>query len=98
MPNSEALRRVLPRGLVKVTLTTILGVYIATWIFTSPQLSGLLPSILGLLLIPSAILSVLDVFGRSGREWGPPWVKRLTGIAVWALLVGVVSGLIVLAH
>jgi hypothetical protein len=57
-----------------------------------------MPWIIGLLLIPSAVLSVLDVFGRSGAEWGPPWVKRIAGIAVWGLLVALLSGIIVLAH
>lgn len=97
LPTSTVVGRVLPKGLVKVTLMTVAGVLIAGWIFGSPTLASLTPWILGLLLLPSAILGVFEVFGRASGESTPSWVPRLAGVAVWALLAGVLSGVIVLA-
>ena len=98
LPNSPTMRRFLPRGLVKVTLATVAGILIAGWIFGSPDLAAMTPWILGLLMLPSAILSVLDTFARSGGDWNNVWPKRLAGVGVWFLCVGLLSGAIVLAH
>jgi hypothetical protein len=97
LPTFAAFGRVLPRGLLKVTLMTVAGVILASLIFGSQELTALTPWILGLLLLPSALLGVFEVFGQ--RRVAPesaPWIKRLTGVAIWGLLVGVLSGLIVL--
>lgn len=49
-------------------------------------------------LIPSALWSIVDVFGRSGGEWRNIWPKRVLGIAVWCLCAGLLTGVIVLGH
>jgi hypothetical protein len=96
MPNFPGLHRWTPRGLVKLTLVTIAGIYLATWIFSSSSTAAMLPAALGILLIPTAFLSIVDTFARSGGEWGGVWTKRLAGIALWVLCAGVITGFIVL--
>jgi hypothetical protein len=99
IPNLPTVRRWTPRGLVKICFTTISGVYLATWIFGSSLTSPYLPAAMGLLLVPTAILSIIDTFARSGGEWEVGvWPKRLAGIGVWVLCAGVLTGVVVLAH
>jgi hypothetical protein len=98
IPNFTWLHRWTPRGLVKLTVVTVAGIYLATWIFSSPGTASLLPAAMGILLIPTALLSIVDTFARSGGEWGGVWPKRLAGIALWALCAGVITGLIVIGH
>jgi len=98
IPNYAWLHRWTPRGLVKLTLVTVAGIYLATWIFSSENTASLLPAAMGILLLPTALLSIVDTFARSGGEWGSVWTKRLAGIALWALCAGVITGFIVLGH
>ena len=98
IPNFPVLHRWTPRGLVKLTIVTVVGIYIAAWIFSSPSTTSLLPAAMGLLLIPTALISIVDTFGRSGGDWGGVWTKRLMGAALWALCAGVITGLIVLRN
>jgi len=99
IPNLPALRRWTPRGLVKICVTTIVSVYLAKWIFSSSMTTALLPAVMGLLLVPTAVLSIVDTFARSGGDWEMgEWSKRLAGVAVWVLCGGVITGFIVLVH
>jgi hypothetical protein len=98
LPNLPTLHRWTPRGLVKLTIVTIAGVFLATWIFKSESTAAMLPAIMGVLMLPTAFLSIVDTFARSGGVWGGVWVKRVAGIALWALCAGVITGVIVLAH
>ena len=76
-----------------------MNVYLATWIFSSSMTSAYLPAAMGLLMVPTAILSIIDTFARSGGEWEiGVWPKRLAGIGVWVLCAGVLTGIVVLAH
>jgi hypothetical protein len=83
------------RGVFALVVT---GLLVAGWIFASEERSALLPGILVLLLVPSALWSIVDVFGRSGGEWRNIWPKRVLGIAVWCLCAGLLTGVIVLGH
>lgn len=99
LPNMPNLRRWTPRGLVKLFVMTIVGVYLATWIFKSPLTTPWLPAAMGLLMVPSAIVSIIDTFARSGGDWEiGVWPKRLSGMVIWVLCAGIIMGLIVLVH
>ncbi len=96
MPNSLTVHRWTPRGVLKLTISTIIGLVLVGWIFASEGRSALLPGILALLLLPSAVWSIVDVFGRAGGNWHNVWPKRVLGIAVWFICAGLLTGVIVL--
>ena len=96
IPNSLAVHRWTPRGVLKLTISTIIGLLLVGWIFASEGRSALLPGILALLLLPSAVWSIVDVFGRAGGNWHNVWPKRVLGIAVWCICAGLLTGVIVL--
>ena len=98
IPNTANVHQWTPRGVLKLTIITVTGLLVAGWIFASEERSALLPGILVLLLVPSALWSIVDVFGRSGGEWRNIWPKRVLGIAVWCLCAGLLTGVIVLGH
>jgi len=96
LPNSLTVHRWTPRGVLKVTISTVIGLLLVGWIFGSEGRTALLPGILALLLLPSAVWSIVDVFGRAGGEWHNVWPKRVFGIAVWCICAGLLTGVIVL--
>ena len=96
LPNSFTVHRWTPRGVLKVTISTVIGLLLVGWIFGSEGRTTLLPGILALLLLPSAVWSIVDVFGRAGGEWHNVWPKRVVGIAVWCICAGLLTGVIVL--
>ena len=96
IPNSLAVHRWTPRGVLKLTISTIIGLLLVGWIFASEDRSALLPGILALLLLPSAVWSIVDVFGRAGGNWHNVWPKRVLGIAVWFVCAGLLTAVIVL--
>jgi hypothetical protein len=98
IPNTANVHQWTPRGVLKLTIVTVIGLLVAGWIFASEERSALLPGILALLLVPSALWSIVDVFGRSGGEWRNIWPKRVLGIAVWCLCAGLLTGVVVLGH
>jgi hypothetical protein len=98
VPNASPVHRWTPRGVLKLTIITVIGLLAAGWIFGSEERSTLLPGILALLLVPSALWSIVDVFGRDGGEWRNIWPKRVLGIAVWCLCAGLLTGMVVLGH
>ena len=98
IPNASNVHRWTPRGVLKLTIATAIGLLVAGWIFASEGRSALLPGILALLLLPTALWSIVDVFGRAGGEWHNVWPKRALGIAVWCMCAGLLTGVIVLGH
>ena len=94
LPTVPGMNRWLPSGITKILFTTLTGVLLAAYLFTAPAVEGLLPGLLVLLLIPSAIITSLHVLAPNGVGWSNVWPKRLLGVPVYILVVGVTTGAI----
>jgi hypothetical protein len=96
LPNSEALHRYMPRGILKITFM----MFVARWwgqLLTSNigDTEKLLTFSFAFLGLPGFVTTVMGWFGRSSsREWEQNWFTRLGGLAL--LIVGflIVRGLI----
>ena len=98
LPTIPGMHRWLPSGITKILVTTVTGVLLVAYIFTSPVVEGLLPGLLVILLIPSAIITGLHVLAPSGRGWTNVWPKRILGVPVYVLAVGLTTGAIVIVQ
>jgi hypothetical protein len=95
-PNSPALHRALPRGLVRLVLMLFIGTAIgALLIRTMNERSDtFVADSFVLLSLPGFLLSLLGFFGREGDEPPLGWGKRLAGIALLVVGILLVLGLV----
>ena len=98
LPTIPGMHRWLPSGITKILVTTVTGVLLVAYIFTSPVVEGLLPGLLVILLIPSAVITGLHVLAPSGSGWTNVWPKRILGVPVYVLAVGLTTGAIVIVQ
>ena len=98
IPTVPAIHRWLPKGITELTITTVIGVLIAAYLFKASALEGMLPGLLVLLMMPSALLAIMHAFADHRTAWRNVWPKRLLGVPVYILMVGLTTGAIVLAH
>jgi hypothetical protein len=98
LPSVPGMRRWIPTGITKILFTTVSGVLLAGYLFAAPGAQGLLPGVLVLLLIPSAVITALQLFARNGAGWSNVWPKRVLGVPVYVLVVAVTSGAVVLVQ
>jgi hypothetical protein len=98
LPRLGWMHRWLPSGITRIVLTTVVGVLLTAYLFTSPSVESLLPGLLVLLVVPAAILSSLHLVAKGGKGWSNVWPKRLLGVPMYILMVGLTTGAIVLVH
>lgn len=98
LPNIPWLYKFLPRGLFKLSVMLVVGTFVAAWVFKSENLAVYLPGLLVVLLVPSLIYQVLELFARSGPDWKFVWEKRLCGVVIWVFMLGMMFGFITLVH
>jgi len=98
IPTVPGIHRWLPKGITELTFTTVIGVLIAAYLFKASAVEAMLPGVLVLLMIPSALLAIMHAFADHRSAWNNVWPKRLLGVPVYILMVGLTTGAIVLAH
>jgi hypothetical protein len=98
IPTVPGFHRWLPKGITELTLTTIIGGLIALYLFKASIVEGLLPGLLVLLMIPSALLAIMHAFADHRPAWKNVWPKRLLGVPVYILMVSLTTGVIALGH
>jgi hypothetical protein len=82
-PNSEALHRWFPRGIVKTVVMLVIGTALGALVLRAVQHSAQAAlNALVLLAAASLALSLLSVFGRDGREPDEGWGRWLAGAGV----------------
>jgi hypothetical protein len=93
-PNSPALFRARPRGLVRLVLMLSTASAIA-WLLLSTMdehSETFLPDSFVVLALPGFVLSLLSLFGRSGEERRLGWGRRIAGVAILAAGILLVLG------
>jgi len=98
LPRLGWMHRWLPSGITRIVVTTVIGVLITAYLFTSPGVEGLLPGLLVVLIVPAALLSSLHLIAKGGKGWSNVWLKRILGVPIYIFMVGLTTGAIVLVH
>jgi len=96
LPNSVALHKWYPRGVLRFLVFLIIGAYFSTYFLGQDPTPDDIKNTFPLLLIPAFIGSLIELFGRDGGKWEFEWQKRALGFLTWCSAVGVVTGMIVL--
>ena len=91
LPNSVALNKWLPRGLLRFFLLMLLGAYLAAVLIGGGSPDAVRATLLWMLL-PAIVVGVAELFGRSGGVWPDTVAKRVAGAAVWTTAVVMVLG------
>ncbi|MDX6718949.1 MAG: hypothetical protein QOJ63_1203 [Solirubrobacteraceae bacterium] len=95
-PNSPALHRVLPRGLVRLVLMLFVGTAVGALLLRTmdEHSDTFVADSFVLLSLPGFLLSLVSVFGREGDEPPLGWGKRLAGIGLLVAGILLVLGLL----
>jgi hypothetical protein len=96
VPNSPALHRVLPKGIVELVLmlliTTALGALLIS--VMNEKSEDFLANTFVLLSLPGFVLSLLHLIGRDGDDPSIGWGKRVAGVGLLVLGVLLALGLL----
>jgi hypothetical protein len=95
-PNSPALHRALPQGLVRLVLMLFVGTAVGALLLRTmdEHADTFVADSFVLLSLPGFLLSLLSFFGREGDEPPIGWGKRLAGIALLVAGILLVLGLL----
>ncbi|CAB4335083.1 MAG: hypothetical protein F2839_02655 [Actinobacteria bacterium] len=92
LPDLKFIHKWLPRGLLRFTSTMILGIYLSRYLMGEEPTDELVKSTYIWLLLPSTLIGVLELLGRSGGDWNNRWIKWLSGAALWGFTIGITLG------
>jgi hypothetical protein len=92
LPNSERLFYWLPRGFLRFFLLLILGGWMSSRLVGDDASPDVVRSATPWLLVPGAIVGVVEFFGRSGKSWRDDKVKHIGGALFWLVAVLIVAG------
>ena len=98
VPRIQGLHQFLPEGIVELTTTAVIGVILASYFFKWGPAAHLLPGLLVLTFVPSALFAILHGISAHGEPRLGKWARRLLGVPVYVFIVGLLSGVIVLVH
>jgi len=93
LPNSPALFRALPKGLVELVLMLFVGTAVGALLVDTmdENAATFIANAFVLMAIPGFLLSLLHLFGRDGDEPPIGWGKRLAGVVL--LILGILLAL-----
>ena len=92
LPNLLQLNKWFPRGTAKFLLMLVVGTITGAWILGAHPSNQLVASTFALMLVPGIIATLLELFGREGFSWPESWGKRVLGIEIWLVALGIVVG------
>jgi hypothetical protein len=86
LPNSAALFRARPRGLLRIVLMLVVATAIAALLLhtMNEHSKTFLADSFVILALPGFLLALMPVFGRDGERQQMGWGKRIAGIAILA--------------
>jgi hypothetical protein len=86
LPNSPALFRARPRGLVRIVLMLVVATALAALLLhtMNEHSATFLADSFVILALPGFLLALMPVFGRDGDRPAMGWAKRIAGIAILA--------------
>jgi len=92
LPNSERLFYWLPRGFLRFFLVLVIGGWMSSRLVGDDASPEVVRNATPWLLVPGAIVGVIEFFGRSGKSWRDDRVKHIGGAIIWLVAVLIVSG------
>ena len=92
LPNSERLFYWLPRGFLRFFLLLVIGGWMSTRLVGDDASPEVVRNAAPWLLVPGAVVGVIEFFGRSGKSWRDDKVKHIGGALFWLLAVLIVAG------
>ena len=92
LPNLLRLNKWFPRGTAKFVLMLVVGTITGAWILGAHPSNQRNASTFALLLVPGTIATLIELFGREGFSWPESWGKRVLGIEIWLVALGIVVG------
>jgi len=98
VPRIRGLHQFLPEGIAELTATAVIGVVVTSYFFKWGPAANLLPGLLVLAFVPSALFTILHGISAPGEARLGMWPRRMLGVPVYLFIVGLFSGLIVLVH
>ena len=96
LPNSPALFRALPKGLVELVLMLFVGTAVGALLVDTmdENAATFIANAFVLMAIPGFLLSLLHLFGRDGDEPRVGWGKRFAGVVLLVLGILLALGLL----
>jgi len=92
LPNSERLFYWLPRGFLRFFLLLVIGGWLSSRLVGDDASPEVVRNATPWLLVPGAIVGVIEFFGRSGKPWRDDRVKHIGGAIFWLIAVLIVAG------
>jgi len=92
LPNLLRLNKWFPRGTSRFLLMLVVGTITGAWILGAHASNQFVAGTFALMLVPGTIATLLELFGREGFSWPESWGKRVLGIEIWLVALGIVVG------
>jgi len=92
LPNSERLFYWLPRGFLRFFLLLVIGGWMSSRLVGDDASPEVVRNATPWLLVPGAVVGVVEFFGRSGKSWRDDRVKHIGGAIFWLIAVLIVAG------
>ncbi len=92
LPNSERLFYWLPRGFLRFFLLLVIGGWLSNRLVGDDASPEVVRNATPWLLVPGAVVGVVEFFGRSGKSWRDDRVKHIGGAIFWLIAVLIVAG------
>ena len=96
LPNFPSINKWYPRGVANFLMMLIIGIFLGALIIGSHPTHDRVVGAFALMMIPGAIATLLELFGREGWKWPDNWEKRVIGAELWFVALGLVVGFLTL--
>lgn len=94
LPNFAWLHKLFPRGLLRFTITLVIGIFLSRFLMGAEPTDEEIRNAFIWLLLPNAVVGVIELFGRNGGDWDNTNLKWISGAGVWIFTVLLTLGVI----
>lgn len=92
LPNSKFIHKWLPRGLLRFSLLLVLGILMSRMLLGSEPTADAIRDTFLWLMLPGAVVGVIELFARKGGDWQKRAPKWTLGAIVWGFTIALTLG------
>jgi hypothetical protein len=94
LPNFATVHKWFPRGLLRFSITLVVGILLARNLLGSEPTDEMIRSSFIWLLLPNTVVGVVELFGRKDGDWNNVGLKWITGSAIWSFTILLTLGIV----